>query len=70
MAYMIIMGVFTLIFLCLGIIIGDAWHDEVKQIKLNPKEYIKEVFTKEPDLDPIQVDEEREYEIEQERNGR
>ena len=69
MAYMIIMGVFTLIFLCLGIFIGYI-IDGVAHAKLGPIQKIKEVFTKEPDLDPIQVDEEREYEIEQERNGR
>ena len=69
MAYMIIMGVFTLIFLCLGILIGYNINNTT-QVKLSPLKKIKEVFAKEPDMDPIQVDEEREYEIEQERNGR
>ena len=69
MAYMIIMGVFTLIFLCLGLFVGYIIGN-TRQDAPRPIDKIKSVFTKEPDLDPIQVDDEREYEIEQERNGR
>ena len=69
MAYMIIMGVFTLIFLCVGLFIGYIIGN-TRQDAPSPIDKIKAVFTAEPDMDPIQVDDEREYEIEQERNGR
>ena len=72
MAYMIIMGVFTLIFLCVGIFIGyEVGHKtEIETRVVYESIKGKLTRTKEPDLDPIQVDDEREYEIEQERNGR
>ena len=61
---MIIMGVFTLIFLCLGYYLGYAHKQGI-----NPIEQVREVLKEQPDTEPIQIDDEREYDIEQARKG-